>query len=148
MSTKGLEVFDRTLQETYDWLQDLMSEMGWSDRHLAYNGLRAALQTLRDRMTPEEAVHFGAQLTMLIRGFYYEGWKLSDLPWKISRKEDFFERMREKVVDDNLGIDYEHLTRAVFKLVKNRISEGEVEDIELILPKELRELWPNHPDVS
>ncbi len=148
MSATGLAVFDRTLHETNEWLQDLMYEMGWEDRKLAYKGLRAALQTLRDRMTPEEAVHLGAQLPMLLRGVYYENWKLSDTPWKVRHKEDFFERMREIVVDDTLDIDYDRLTRAVFKLLRHRIAKGEVEDITSVLPQELKELWPHNPDVS
>jgi len=31
--------------------------------------------TLRDRLTVDEAVNLGAQLPMLVRGFYYEGWR-------------------------------------------------------------------------
>lgn len=146
MNTTGLAVFDHTLQQTHEWLKDLMHEMGWEDQQLAYKGLRATLQTLRDRMTPEEAVHLGAQLPMLIRGFYYEGWKLSDIPWKIGHKEDFYNRIKEIMADDTLGIDYEQLTRAVFKLLRHRISKGETEDITSILPKELAELWPHDPE--
>lgn len=146
MNTTGLAVFDHTLQQTHEWLKDLMYEMGWEDQQLTYKGLRATLQTLRDRMTPEEAVHLGAQLPMLIRGFYYEGWKLSDMPWKIRNKEDFYERIKEIMADDTLDIDYEQLTRAVFKLLRHRISKGETDDIKSILPKELAELWPHDPE--
>ncbi len=146
MNTTGLAVFDQTLQQTHEWLKDLMYEMGWEDSQLAYKGLRATLQTLRDRMTPEEAVHLGAQLPMLIRGFYYEGWKLSDIPWKIRHKDDFYNRIKEIMADDTLDIDYEQLTRAVFKLLEHRISKGETEDIKSILPKELAELWPHDPE--
>ena len=148
MSDTGLAVFDRTIQETHEWLQDLMYEMAWDDRQMAYRGLRATLQTLRDRMTPEEAVHLGAQLPMLVRGFYYEGWKLSNMPWKISRKEEFFDRVREILADDTLRIDYEDLTRAVFKLIRHRVSDGEAEDVTSILPAELAELWPYDPETA
>lgn len=74
MSAKEMEIFGNTLQKTHLWLDDLMAELGWQDRHKAYLALRAVLHTLRDRLTVEEAAHLGAQLPMLIRGFYYEGW--------------------------------------------------------------------------
>ena len=70
----GLDVFDTTVQKTNVWLKDIMQELGWEDRHKAYMGLRTTLHALRDRLTPEEAAQFGAQLPMLIRGLYYEGW--------------------------------------------------------------------------
>ena len=42
MST-GLDVFDTTIQKTNLWLKDLMWELGWEDRHRAYEGLRVTL---------------------------------------------------------------------------------------------------------
>ncbi|MBV8106744.1 MAG: DUF2267 domain-containing protein [Hyphomicrobiales bacterium] len=35
---------------------------------------------LEIRLTPEQAVHLGAQLPLLIRGFYYDGWRLDKTP--------------------------------------------------------------------
>ena len=46
--------------------------MGNSDRYQAYLAFRAVMYYLRDRLTTEEAARLGAQLLMLIRGFYYE----------------------------------------------------------------------------
>ncbi len=74
MSATGLDVFDTTVQKTNIWLNDLMKVLGWQDRHKAYLALRATLHALRDRLTVDEVAHFGAQLPMLMRGFYYEGW--------------------------------------------------------------------------
>jgi uncharacterized protein (DUF2267 family) len=144
MTTASLDVFDRTLHETNEWLKDLMYEMGWEDRHLAYKSLRAALHALRDRLTPEEAAHLSAQMPMLVRGLYYEGWKPSDAPEKIRDKESFLARVKEKLDGATTAgqMDIEMLTRAVFKLVRHRISEGEVDDIISELPKEIAELWP------
>ena len=52
--------------------------MDWDDKHRAYRLLRATLHALRDRLTAHEAVQFGAQLPMFIRGFYYDGWHMRD----------------------------------------------------------------------
>ena len=70
----GLDVFDTTVHKTHVWLNDIMQELGWEDRHKAYLGLRTTLHALRDRLTVEETAQLAAQLPMLIRGLYYEGW--------------------------------------------------------------------------
>jgi hypothetical protein len=72
----GVDVFDTTFQETNRWLKELMERLGTYDRHHAYSILRAVLHALRDRIGPANAVHLGAQLPMLIRGLYYEGWHM------------------------------------------------------------------------
>ena len=87
MSTTGLEVFDATLHKTNSWLKELMGMLGSEDRHRAYLALRATLHALRDRLTVEEVAQLGAQLPMLIRGFYYEGWDPTGKPLRIRDKE-------------------------------------------------------------
>ena len=74
MSATGLDVFDRTLHKTNLWLNDVMQELGADNRHQAYRALRATLHALGDRLTIDEVADVGAQLPMLIRGFYYVGW--------------------------------------------------------------------------
>jgi uncharacterized protein (DUF2267 family) len=74
MSTTGLEVFDTTVQKTNNWLNDLMVVLRWPDKHKVYLALKTTLQALRDRFIIAEVAHLGAQLLMLVRGFYYEGW--------------------------------------------------------------------------
>ena len=78
MSFTGLPIFDETVQLSNLWLNDLMDELSWKDKKRAYRILRATLHALRDRLTPHEAVHLGAQLPMLIRGLYYENWHMKD----------------------------------------------------------------------
>ena len=80
MSTTGLAVFDTTVQETNLWLKGIMEGLHTDDRHLAYLALRATLHALRDRLGPENAVQLAAQLPMLVRGLYYEGWRLAAAP--------------------------------------------------------------------
>ncbi len=140
MSTTGLDVFDSTIQKTNAWLKELMELIGCQDRHEAYVVLRAALHALRDRLTVEEVAQFAAQLPMLVRGFYYEGW---DPTWKPARerhREEFLARIEQELVPRDL--DAEEVARSVFRLLANRISEGEIEDVEHVLPRDIRELWP------
>ncbi len=40
-----------------------------------------------------------------------------------------------------MEVDAEGVVRAVFKLLRSRIADGEVEQIASMMPRELRELW-------
>ncbi|HSF29277.1 MAG TPA: DUF2267 domain-containing protein [Candidatus Tectomicrobia bacterium] len=141
MSTTHHELFSNTLQKTHIWLKDLTEELWWEDQHQAYLALRATLHALRDRLTVDEAVHLGAQLPMLIRGFYYEGWTPAGKPVKERHKEEFFAHVKEYFTKEQ-DIDAEKIVRGVFKVLSKRVTEGEIEDIKHILPPELRDLWP------
>jgi uncharacterized protein (DUF2267 family) len=142
MSATGLEVFDTTLQKTNSWLHDIMQEMGWKERRKAYQALRATLHALRDRLIVEEVAQLAAQLPMLVRGFYYEGWDPSGKPGKSRDLETFLARIALEFGGDD-EIDPDQVARAVFAVLARRISQGELEDIEGLLPKETRTLWPH-----
>ena len=143
MTMTGLDVFDRAVHKANDWLKDIMFELNTQDRHRAYLALRATLHALRDRLMPEEAVDLGAQLPLLVRGFYYDGWKPADKPLKERHKEEFLAHVREKFRQEE--VDAETIVRAIFKLLAHRVSAGEVQDITGMLPKEIAELWPHKP---
>ena len=87
MSATGIRAFDSTIQTTNVWLNDLVDRLGWQDKQRAYHALTAGLHALRDRLPVNEAVALGAQLPMLVRGFYYEGWHPHDKPTKERKKE-------------------------------------------------------------
>jgi uncharacterized protein (DUF2267 family) len=136
-----LETFDTTIQKTNIWLKDIMEDEGWEDRHKSYLALRAVLHALRDRLGVQEAVHLASELPMLVRGFYFEGWDPSGKPERIRSKEEFLEKIAQGLPDDP-ELDPERVARGVFALLAKKISEGEINDIKSILPKEIRELWP------
>jgi uncharacterized protein (DUF2267 family) len=141
MSATGIEAFDTTIQKTNIWLDDLMQELYFQDRQIAYLAMRATLHALRDRLTVDEVAQLAAQLPMLVRGFYYEGWDPSGTPVRDRHKEQFLQRIeREFFGADRLGS--ERVARCVFAVLARRVSAGEIEDIRHVLPPELRELWP------
>jgi uncharacterized protein (DUF2267 family) len=144
MSITGLDAFDRTIHKTNTWLKDLMESMGWESRQKAYSAMRATLHALRDRMPVEEVAQLGAQLPMLIRGFYYEGWDPTGKPLKERHEEQFLARITQELRRNDFIdlIDAERIARGVFRVLSMRVTEGEIEDVKHLMPKELQHLWP------
>ena len=140
MSTTGLPVFDTTVQETNLWLKAVMDGLHTDDRHLAYVALRVTLHALRDRLGPENAVHLAAQLPMLVRGLYYEGWRLAASQTKERTRADFLEHVRSELPRGS-GIDPNAAVRAVFGVMWEKLDLGEVGKVIDLLPAELKELW-------
>src|ERR671915_669674 len=137
MSNTGLDVFDRTVQKTNSWLKSLMDELDWVDRQGAYSALRVTLHALRDRLTVEEVAQLGAQLPMLMRGFYYEGWDPTGKPLKLRTREEFLGRVAQELRGLGDGLDPEPLARAVFGVLEERLTEGEVRDLKASLPEKI-----------
>lgn len=139
MSTQHLEILETTVQKTHQWIESL-AEAAHMDSHTAYQALRAVLQTLRDRLPASEAAHFAAQLPILIRGIFYEGYKPSQTPEGLSQQE-FLDRIAEKIVTGRI-VDPLEAVRQVFSLLERFMGHGELEKVGLVLPAELRSLFP------
>ncbi|MEA3182856.1 MAG: hypothetical protein QOI59_6379 [Gammaproteobacteria bacterium] len=141
MSMPGLKVFDATLQKTYQWLNELMQLLDWGDKNKAYLALRATLHELRDCLTTQEVAQLAAQLPMLVRGFYYEGWNPAGKPEKERSEEQFLAHIA-RYFQDAEDVNPERVARAVFTVLANHVSEGEIEDVRQVLPSGVRRLWP------
>jgi uncharacterized protein (DUF2267 family) len=129
-----VEAFDTTLEKTYAWLNELADELGTDDRHRAYEVLRAFLHALRDRLPVESAVKLGAQLPMLVRGFYYEGWNPAHKPAKV-HLDGFLEHVRREA---NLEPDeVEAAVRAASRTLQRHVTEGELAKTLGILPNDI-----------
>jgi uncharacterized protein (DUF2267 family) len=139
--TSTQAVFAGTIQKTDEWLHELMRELQWDDPHRAYVALRATLHALRDRLTIQEGAQLAAQLPLLIRGVWFEGWKPRDRPVAIKHVDDFYAAVERELRRD-AGISVAAVVRAVFKLLATHITEGEITDVVRNLPDELRTLWP------
>jgi uncharacterized protein (DUF2267 family) len=140
MSAKGLESFDHTVQVTYGWLKELSEANGWRDRQRSYHLLRATLHALRDWLPVNEAVELSAQLPMLVRGIYFEGWRPAATPVKPRDMGAFLGRIDEAFETDPLE-GTEEAVSTVFRLLQRHVSEGEIQDVRRSLPADLRGLW-------
>ena len=92
MSAQGLEVIDHTVQLTHESLNELAGLVGCNAAE-ALQLLRATLTALRDMLGHEEAAHLAAQLPLLLRGMYYEGWRPARTPERDRSVESFVDRV-------------------------------------------------------
>lgn len=138
-------VFDKTLQKTTHWIDSVARGMGSTDKDRGYHVLRSVLHAVRDRLPPDEAVQLGAQLPMLVRGFYYEGWHPANKPEHYRDKQAFLSRIARDVPDLDPA-QRERAATAVFALLDEEIG-GEAAQVRHVLPAKIRELW-QEPDGS
>lgn len=134
-------LFAKAFEAAQRWINETMGHLRVDDPQVAYRALRGTLHALRDRLQPEEAVDLGAQLPTLIRGVYYEGWRPAATPQRLRTRQEFFDRVSRELVEQRDPTP-EAAVRAVFELLANHVTAGEVRDVMGMLPEALRELWP------
>ncbi|HVM99297.1 MAG TPA: DUF2267 domain-containing protein [Caulobacteraceae bacterium] len=140
MSTTGLPVFDTTVNETNVWLKALEDEL-LCDRHKAYQIMRAVLHALRDRLAPGGAMRLAAQLPLLMRGIYVEGWRPDETPIRTHTAQDFVARVAE-ALPPRFDVDPEVATRAAMLVLWRQMDGGAMEKAREEVPEDIRTLWP------
>ncbi len=138
--------FNKHAQKGNLFLKELAKELGdVSDINRANRLLRAVLHTLRNHIPQRESFQFISQLPMMLKALYVDGW--------IPTEEQKSSKKKEKFIEEVLRNDYFSLnkdfskfeeglkvTKAVFRVLKKHVSEGEYKDIEATLPKKLKDL--------
>src|SRR5258708_3302805 len=115
MSQTSLSAFSSTLQITNVWLNEIMDRLSWEDRHRAYQALRAVLHALRGRLSVDHAAALAAQLPLLVRGIYYEGWHPHGKPLKERHKQEFLIHIANAFRNDP-EVNSERVVKAVFQV--------------------------------
>lgn len=145
MKVAGISTLDHASQVFAEWLNELCDDLGW-EKPRAYLLLREKLQAVRDFLTVEEAADLAAQLPVLVRGVYYEGWDPAKTPVKPRTKGALLDRVSARFVKDPLE-DPERAVSAVFNLLRRHVSWGEFEQMKHAMRKPIQELfdlgrWP------
>ncbi|GIK98294.1 MAG: hypothetical protein BroJett029_25030 [Alphaproteobacteria bacterium] len=141
MSATGLEVFDKTVQTTNIWLNEITAEIG-PDRQAAWHALGVVLRCLRDRVPPELAAHLAAELPLLVRGLYYDQYRPTGSPEKTRSRAQFVQGVADGL-SDMRPIDPELAIRAVLAAVSRHVAPGQVRKLREALPEDIRALWPD-----
>jgi uncharacterized protein (DUF2267 family) len=124
MDWTGLDVFDASIATTNLWLKEFMQELNSTDRRRSFGALIEVLHAVRNHLTVKDAIRFGDQLPLLIRGAYYEDWQPTDEPaaWNCPSEV--------------------HIIRAVFRVLRRKAELGEIRSVDGILPQDLQKFWP------
>lgn len=140
MSMTGLPVFDETIHVANTWLHEITARMGWDERQKAYRLLRVCLHTLRDRLAPPSAAKLSAQLPMILRGVYFEGWRPTDTPVHTRSLEAFLAPVQEAFLKDP-EFDAAAGFAEVIAVMKLHVSAGEMEEVRRAMPDPVKALW-------
>ncbi|MGN9778378.1 DUF2267 domain-containing protein [Micromonospora sp. H33] len=134
---------DASMQKTNLILKDIEEAYGWpkSQRHQSYCALRTVLHLLRDRMPVQESVEFAAQLPVVLRGIYFDGWRPMDVPVKLNR-DDFLVEVRRQFTYDIKG-STQNLVQVVLNALRNHVTtQGQWDDVKDNMPKDLVRTLP------
>ncbi|MBE1490262.1 uncharacterized protein (DUF2267 family) [Plantactinospora soyae] len=142
MPNNSYSVFESSLDKTNLILKDIEQAYGWPKerRNQSYAALRTVLHLLRDRLPVQESVHFSAQLPMLVRGIYFEGWDPSIVPVKLNREEFLYEVRAGFPFDVEGGPG--SVVTTVLNALRRHITEGEWDDVKSTMPKDLTRIMP------
>jgi uncharacterized protein (DUF2267 family) len=135
----GIKPLDRSIQLTLEWLNDIQEEFKWPDKDRVYDATKAVLLATRDRLTVEEAHQFAAQIPMVMKGMFFDGYDPTDKPMLIRNKDRFLEHVRKQF--GNRPLDSENAVRTVAKVLRKKISKGQYEDVVGSMPKEIQKLY-------
>lgn len=139
--------FDQHAQKGNHFLNQLLDELGEnSSKESAQRILRAVLRTLRNYLTMEENFQLLAQLPVAIKGVYVDGWSPS---WKKTGESKKIKGFLAEVIHEE-GIaswkDFSNeeeifaAVKAVFRTIGKFASEGQLKDVEAVLPEDLKQL--------
>jgi uncharacterized protein (DUF2267 family) len=137
--------FDIYAQEANKFISEVAEELQIKDIDQAQRITAAVLHTMREILSPEESMHFISQLPMFLKAVYVNGWHL-ERKNRIRTMEQFIEQlMAENPRSANFDFgDTETAkakTKAVFNVIKQHVSVGELKDMIQQFPQPLLELW-------
>jgi len=136
-----IQDFDEAVRSAEEWVDDITKRLGWRDSARGYLALLAAHRALRDCLQRDDAIYLGAQLPILLRGLYYDGWHRG--AHSVARKRDaFLGRIHDSIHRDP-AVDPEHVARAALALLTARLPAAELEDAKAATPSDLHNLWPS-----
>ncbi len=127
-----VDAIDRTVETTQRWIDEVGRRLDTDDRQRAYRVLRVVLQELRDRVGVDVSAHLAAQLPLLVRGLFYEGWHPASTPsgWTL---EEFLDRIERNAYLKGRS-EAEDAVRAVLDVLRAECGEGALGHVVTVLP--------------
>jgi uncharacterized protein (DUF2267 family) len=138
---------NKYVEEANRFFKDVAVELGNpSDINHASRVTIAILHTLRERISPEESMHLIAQLPMILKGIYVDGWKITRQQNDVTTVDEFLDEVRAHCIrsaERDLGNNQEAraVVYAVLRVMRQYIDEGEMKHIKHQLPQTIAELF-------
>jgi uncharacterized protein (DUF2267 family) len=131
-----MNLFAKMNQQATIWVKDMMTALATTDEHKALHALRAGLQSLRDRLSTDQAAQLSAQLPLIIRGMFFEGWNPSITPMRIRHRGELLALVRERYAPRE-DVPAEDILRSLFRVLDRHIAPGEIGHLMVTLPEDL-----------
>jgi len=128
-----MQFIDKSVPEANEWVMDFMTELQINETSQARRLLRSTLHALRDCLPCPDAEKFGAQLPLVMRENFFQGWSPGSGRLTSGNREEFCRRLR-KYSKYQAPVEEERAVRAFCRVLDQRISQHDIEDISAILP--------------
>lgn len=138
--------FEQYVNEGRKFVNEVSQELGDpADTDRAERVMTAVFHTLRELLSPEESLHLISQLPMLVKAIYVNGWHLNKKN-KIRSMDEFIECLmlqNPRTAAQDFGNDQraKDQTKAILRVLKRHVSQGEIQHMIDQFPLELTELW-------
>jgi uncharacterized protein (DUF2267 family) len=138
--------FEQYAPEANKFVREVAEELGNArDTDQAYRIMKSVLHTVREVLSPEESLHFIAQLPLMIKGMYVDSWHIPAKN-RIRSMPEFLTFLREQNKPSaarDFGDDEtaKHHVKLVLNVVKRHVATGEIQHMVDQFPMELAELW-------
>jgi uncharacterized protein (DUF2267 family) len=139
MTTARVNIIDRSVEHAHIWINDLAQELATGDPQQAYRVLRAFLPAVRDCLSVDEAAQLSAQLPIIVRGIFFEGWNPGRAATHTRDIDSFLRRI---ATEAGLAGETEasFATTAASRVLQRHVSPGEGASVLRALPHQLRQL--------
>jgi uncharacterized protein (DUF2267 family) len=139
-------MFEEQSNEAQAFIKEVARELGRADDLKSALRITASVfHALRDLLTIEESLHLISQMPIYLKGVYVDGWHIG----KKDRIKDVDELIEQLILQNprtgprDFGEDERAVrnVRAVFRVLKKRISDGQISDVIAQFPASLKYLW-------
>lgn len=139
MAVTGIPTFDHAPQVVADWLNESCEDLGWKKSGADFL-LCKTLRVVQDFLAVDVAADLAAQLPVLLRGIYDEGWAASKTPVKERNKKNLLQRIESRFRNKPLE-NSERAVAAVSDFLRRHVSGGEFQQLKQAMRGPIQDLW-------
>jgi uncharacterized protein (DUF2267 family) len=136
----GIPAIEAAVQKSREWIREVSDITGREEAD-SLQMMRGVLHVLRDRLPVAEAADLAAQLPVLLRGYYFEGWRPVQQPVAYRNRREFLDAVAAQFEPAG-NLDPQQAVETVLGLLEKKISAGEMEDVKQNMPEALQEIFP------